>query len=263
MSLPWRSALITGASSGLGEALAERLAQGGVEVVLAARRVNKLQDLVKRIKTKGYKARVLPADVTRPDDTVHAIRRIDEIVGGLDMVVANAGLGFPQPVKTLTWENASELFATNFMGAMATLTAVLPRMIARDRGHLVGMSSAIVYSSMPGAAAYRATKSGLTAFLDNIRSELSATNVKATAIHPAFVETPLADNLRRASFRAEKRLHDVMTAREAAELIVRRLPGAPARIDFPRMTVMMIRLMGALSTNAADALEERTTVVSI
>ncbi len=248
--LPWRTALVTGASSGIGEALSERLARDGVEVVLAARRLEKLEALASKLEASGAKARPLRLDVTRTEETVEAIRRVDDEVGGLDLIVANAGLGRPQSARTLTWENTSEVFAINFMGAMATLTAVLPRMIERGRGHLVGMSSLVVYAPTPGAAAYRASKSGLTALLENLRAELGNTGVSATAIHPGYVETPMADNFRTRGPDGEllpaKRPPVIVSAEDAASLIVGRLRKAPARIDFPFSLMMMIKSVGAL-----------------
>lgn len=250
---PWRTALVTGASSGIGAALAVRLAQSSVEVVLAARRVSVLHGLVEEIRSEGGSARALELDVSNPDDTVAKIRRVDEEVGGLELVVANAGVGRPQPARTLSWEMAADVFAINFMGAMATLTAVLPEMVVRGRGHVVGMSSVAVYSPAPGGSAYRATKCGLTAFLENLRAELGGTGVGVTAIHPGFVRTPMAD-----AFDVEPPV--VVTAEVAAEIIVRRLAHAPARIDFPLSVVLAMRAMGALPAFARDAIVRRISL---
>src|SRR5690606_29709243 len=173
------------------------------------------------------------------------------------LVVANAGLGRPQSARTLTWENSADVFTTNFIGSMATLTSVLPRMVERGRGHLVGMSSIAVYAPTPGGAAYRATKSGLTAFLENLRAELGDTGVRTTAIHPAYVETPLADNFRAKGPDGEvlpsKPPPGIVSAEDAANLIVRRLRKEPARIDFPLPLVMMVKSIGALPEGVQGA----------
>lgn len=262
--LPWRTALVTGASSGIGEALAEHLARHGVEVVLAARRAEKLETLVETIERAGGKAHALPLDVTRHDETVQAIRRADDQLGGLDLIVANAGLGRPQSARTLTWENTAEVFSINFMGAMATLTAVLPRMVERGRGHIAGMSSVAVYAPTPGGAAYRATKSGLTAFIENLRAELGDTGVRATAIHPGYVETPMAENFRVKGPDGEllpaKPPPVIVSAQDAAKLIVSRLRKAPARIDFPFSLVMMVKSIGALPEILQGPIVRKMTV---
>ncbi|HWL86012.1 MAG TPA: SDR family NAD(P)-dependent oxidoreductase [Polyangiaceae bacterium] len=247
---PWRNALVTGASSGIGAALAHRLAEGGTEVVLAARRVALLETLADAIRTRGGNARVLEIDVMRPDEAVAAIRRADADVGGLELVVANAGIGRPQSARTLSWEKTSSVFATNFVGAMATLTAVLPEMVRRGRGHLVGISSVAVYGPTPGGTAYRASKAGLTAFLDNLRIELGSSGVHVTAVHPGFVRTPMAD-----AFTIQPPI--VLSAEDAADRIARRLLKAPARIDFPFSMVQAIRMLGALPAFVRDPLVRR------
>jgi short-subunit dehydrogenase len=246
----WRTALVTGASSGIGAALAKRLARDGVEVVLAARRGSLLERIAGEIASAGGKARPVVLDVASPDAAVDAIRRADDELGGLDLVVANAGLGRPQSARTLSWEKTSDVFRTNFLGAMATLTAVLPRMVSRGRGHLVGVSSVAVYAPTPGGSAYRATKSGMTSFLENLRAELGGTGVSTTAIHPGFVRTPMAD-----AFTAQPPL--VLSADYSADLIVRKLRRAPARIDFPLSIVWMLKLMGALPAFIRDPIVRR------
>lgn len=250
MEVRWRSALVTGASSGIGAALSARLAAEGVEVVLAARRAALLMELAERIEAAGGRARVLELDVADPEATVLAIRAVDEAVGGLDLVIANAGVGRPQSARTMTWEKVREVFAINFMGAMATLTAVLPRMVERGRGHLVGISSVAVYSPTPGGSAYRATKSGLSVFLQNLRAELGGSGVDVTAVHPGFVRTPMAD-----AFDIDP--PGVWSAERAAAHIVRKLAKAPARIDFPFAVVMGMRSMGALPSFLRDPLVRR------
>ena len=250
MALPWRTALVTGASSGIGEALALRLADDGVEVVVCARRRERLDELVARIRDNGGRARAATMDVTDPDATVEIIRRADRDVGGLDLVVANAGLGRPQAAATLGWEQSRDVFATNFMGAMATLTALLPKMVERGRGHLVGVSSVAVYAPTPEGSAYRATKAGLTAFLENLRAELGATGVKITAVHPGFVQTPLAD-----AFAIQPPF--VVSAEQAARHMVRKLRSAPAKIDFPWPVVLMMKLIGWTPAFLRDPLVRR------
>lgn len=188
--------------------------------------------------------------MTRPDEVAERIRRADDDLGGLDLVVANAGVGWPQPARTITWETTRDLFATNFTGAMATLTAVLPRMVERRRGHLVGVSSVAVYSPTPEGSAYRGSKAGLTAFLENLRAELGASGVHVTVVHPGFVRTPLAD-----AFPMDPPF--VLSADEAARRMAKRLARAPARIDFPWPVVLMMRLMGSLPAMLRDPMVRR------
>lgn len=247
---PWRTALITGASSGLGEAIAKDLSSRGVEVVLAARRGERLEALASELRARGGRVHTEVLDVSRPEATVEAIRRIDASVGGLELVIANAGIGQPLPGLSLTWERVAPVLSTNLVGAIATLTAVLPQMIARGRGHLVGMSSLAVLAPVPGGSAYRASKCGLSAFLENLRAELGGTGVRVTAVHPGFVRTPLADAF-------TVRPPFMLEADEAAAIITRRLLRAPARLDFPLPVELGMRLLAALPGPVQGALVRR------
>ncbi|MEJ7733133.1 MAG: SDR family NAD(P)-dependent oxidoreductase [Polyangiaceae bacterium] len=186
-ALPWRTALITGASSGIGRGLAERLAAGGVHVVLAARREALLAEVAAGITARGGKARAEVLDVSDTEKTVAVVRAVDAELEGLDLVVANAGVGAPQAAEGQTvsfeWENLAGAFHTNFCGAAATLTAALPRMVARGRGHLVAIGSLASFGALPDAAAYCAPKAGLAMLLECLRLDLRGTGVKVTSVH--------------------------------------------------------------------------------
>lgn len=247
---PWRTALVTGASGGIGLAVARSLAAAGVEVVLAARRTDVLASETEKICNEGGRARALTLDVARTDEAVERIRTTDDEIGGLELIVANAGVGRPQPAHQLRWEEARDVFSTNFMGAMGTLTALLPRMVARKNGHLVGISSAAAYAPAPGGSAYCGTKSGLTAFLENLRIELHGTGVSVTTVHPGFVRTPGSE-----AFTVKPPI--VLSSERAGDIIVRRLRRAPARIDFPFSVVMMVKILGALPAFIRDPMIRR------
>ena len=154
-------------------------------------------------------------------------------------------------IHRLSWAKAAPLCATNFTGALATLTAVLPDMVAHGKGHLVGVSSVAAFGPTPNGTVYRATKAGLTAFLDNIRLELVGTGVTATAVHPGFVLTPMADNF-------SIRPPGALSPERAADVIVKSLARAPATIDFPLPVVAMLKLMDALPRAVSGAMLRRT-----
>lgn len=235
----YRTALVTGASSGIGQALARRLASLGTEVVLSARREPELQQLAHAIATAGGRARVLPLDVADTERTVAAIRSIDDELGGLDLIIANAGIGVMQRAAKLTWESIAAMCQVNFTGAVATLTAVLPRMIERGRGHLVGISSLAARAPLPSFATYCATKAGLSMFLEGLRADLHGTGVKVTAIHPGFVRTPMTAHNRFP-------MPFLMDCDEAVDVIMQKLPDAPATIDFPLPLAAAVKLYAAL-----------------
>ena len=187
----YRTAFVTGASSGLGRALATALAREGVFVGVAARRENELRELTKGMIDRGGRARSYPLDVSDVDATTATLRRADEEMEGIDLVIANAGVSNHCWSGKLTYAECADIIATNVQGAVATLTALLPTMVGRGRGHLVGVSSLAQYRGLPSAAAYSASKAFLSTFLEGLRVDLQGTNVDITDLRPGFVRTPM------------------------------------------------------------------------
>lgn len=185
-----RTALITGASSGIGRALAERLAARGTEVVLVARRIELLDQVRRGIESRGGRARALALDVSQPERVVEAIQHLDREIE-LDMVVANAGIAGSTPANKLTWEAIAPMFQINVIGAIATLTAALPAMIARNRGHVVGVSSLAGMRGLPKTAAYSSTKAALSTFLESLAIDLEGSSVYVSDVRPGYVKTDL------------------------------------------------------------------------
>lgn len=228
-----RTALVTGASSGIGAALAKRLCAEGIEVVLAARRVDALEELAAEIAAQGGKARVAAIDVAQPEAAIAEIQRIDEQLDGLDLVVANAGVAPGRWSGKLTWKDVSGIIDVNVAGATATLVAALPRMVERRRGHLVGISSIAAFRGLPKFAAYSASKAYLSAFLEGIRVDLRGTGVHVTDVRPGYVKTALnAGN---------DKLPFLMTADAAAAIIWKAIRAKRSMIAFPFPTATAMR----------------------
>jgi short-subunit dehydrogenase len=185
-------ALITGASSGIGAALARRLALRGFEVWLAARRLPDLEKEARAIESEGGRARALSLDVSKPEAAGEAVAALDHEIGGFDLVVANAGVGGPQkPVAQQTLAAFREVIEINLLGAVATILAVVPGMVARGRGHIVGISSLAAECPLPAGADYGTSKAALSFFLASAASDLIPRGVWVTDVHPGFVKTPL------------------------------------------------------------------------
>ncbi len=231
---PYRTAFVTGASSGIGEALARKLAAEGIEVVLAARRAGSLRAIATEIGRAGGKAYVRSLDVSDPRVAVEAIQALDDELGGLDLVVANAGRGEGKWGGKLEYDDCAPVIALNVAGATATLTAVLPRMVARGRGHLVGISSLAAYRGLPKFAAYCASKAYLSTFLESLRIDLRGTGVHVTDIRPGFVKTELTKDNGKMPF--------AMTAEAAAETIWRAIRTQKAVHAFPLPTATATRV---------------------
>lgn len=244
-----RTAFITGASSGIGTALAKMLASRGVTVALAARREEKLEAIAKEITEAGGKASVHPLDVSDPQATVAAVQAADDQHDGLDLVVANAGVGTGQWGGKLEWDDCATILSVNVAGATATLVAALPRMVERGRGHLVGISSIASYRGLPKFAAYSASKAYLSTFLESLRVDLRGTGVAVTDIHPGYVRTEMTEHNSSMPF--------VITAEDAAGRICKAIDSKRGVLTFPLPMAMTARAMSAMPNFLFDRVMKR------
>lgn len=246
--MPYRTALVTGASSGIGRALAKGLARQGTRVALAARREALLAALAGEIADAGGKALVAPMDVADTEISVRAVQHMDDEMGGLDLVIACAGAGPPDPSAVpYRWHSLAVPFHVNFCGAAATLTAVAERMVERRKGHLVGISSIASFGALPASAAYCAPKAGLSMLLDCLRLDLAASGVAVTAVHLGFVQTPMVVH-------RTGPMPQLVTPDEAARHILERLGSRPTTIDFPEPLASSAKIAALLPRSLRDRL---------
>jgi short-subunit dehydrogenase len=247
----WRNALVTGASSGIGRALARELATNGVPVMLAARRCEMLERVRAEIEARGGRARVVQLDVADTERAVPALRALDQQVGGLDLVIANAGVGAdPSAPAAYAWEAMRGALHTNLCGAAATLTAALPAMVARSRGHLVGIGSLASYGALPGAAAYCVPKAGLAMLLDCLRLDLVRSGVAVTHVRLGFVRTPMVE-------KSTHPMPQLLEADDVAMWVVRALRRRPREVVIPRTLAAATRVLAALPEAMREAIAAR------
>jgi short-subunit dehydrogenase len=240
-----RTALVTGASSGIGMALARCMALEGAEVALVARREKPLSDLCREISGAGGKARIFTLDVTDPKAVIATLERADDEMQGIDVVVANAGVGKARWGGALSWDDCREILSVNVLGAAATLTALLPRMVFRKRGHLVGISSLAQYRGLPNNAAYGASKAFLSTFLESLRIDLRGTGVGVTDVRPGFVRTAMTDQQ---DFERPFLMH----ADDAAKAILRGIKKDVPVVAFPWQLVAIARSSRLLPSSVYD-----------
>ena len=240
-----RTAFVTGASSGIGFELSKRLAKEGLEVGIAARREDELRKLAREIAEQGGRARVYPLDVADVEATTRALERADDEMGGVDLVVANAGIGNHRWSGKLSYRDCAPIIAVNVQGAVATLTALLSKMVERKRGHLVGISSLAQYRGMPYGATYSASKAFLSHFLEGMRVDLRGTGVAVTDVRPGFVRTPMTAP-------SPFPMPFLMDLDDAVETIVRGIRASSPIVAFPWQLATLMRAGTLMPTAIYD-----------
>ena len=187
--LKGKNVLITGASSGIGEALAREFARHGANLALAARRVERLESLAKELSTQG-KAIAISCDVTHDGDLEKAVERCHAELGDLDVVVANAGFGVVGGIEELSIEDFRRQFETNIFGVLRTVRATLND-LKKTHGRLAILGSVSGYAGMPGNAPYTMSKFAVRGLCECLTPELKKTGVSVTHIAPGFVNSEI------------------------------------------------------------------------
>jgi len=183
-------ALVTGASRGIGRAVAHALAERGAIVGLAARSTSELEALARELPGAHHP---LTCDVALPASIATAIEDFVAATGGLDVLVANAGIAYYEPVATQSLHKIEQMTEVNWLGTVYTVKAALPFLLDGG-GHIVVMSSGAGLRGFPGAAAYSATKAAQRMFAEALRHELAGTGVSVTTVFPGEIRTSLHDH---------------------------------------------------------------------
>ncbi len=220
------TAVVTGASSGIGRALATALAAKGARVGVTARRGDMLDELVREVRSSGGTIEAATADVADRAAITAAIHRLEATLGPTDLLIANAGVGLPSGVGPDHVAAVEQMVRVNLLGVVYAFDSVLPGMLARKSGHLVAVSSLAAYKGLPGSAGYCASKAAVNAYCEGLRIELRSRGVAVTCVCPGFIDTPM-------TAKNPKPMPFLMTADEAARRIVTALRRKPAVFNFP------------------------------
>lgn len=184
--------LLTGASSGIGNEMSLQIARKGAILGLLARRREELEKLHREIENMGGKAQMFAVDVTDKDGVHAAAKNFREEFGKIDVMIANAGIGGGAVhAKDIKPEDFAKVVNVNLFGAVNSITAVLPDMIAKNSGQLVAISSLAGFRGLPKSASYCASKSAMIALFESVRLDLLKTNIDVSIITPGFIKTPL------------------------------------------------------------------------
>ena len=195
--------LITGASSGIGEAVALELSEANHTVIVGARRTDRLEDLVSRIEASGGVARAHRLDVTSRDDFARVVSATLEEFGRIDVVVNNAGVMPLSPLNALKVNEWDHMVDVNIKGVLNGIAAVLPTMEAKGSGHIINVASIGAHRVSPTAAVYCATKYAVWAISDGLRQETD--KLRVTVVSPGVVTSELAETISDESARAAMR----------------------------------------------------------
>ena len=185
-----RTALITGASSGIGAAIAGRLAEQGVRVALAARSEEKLREVAAGLPA-GSESMIVPADVGDEEQVRHMVAETEKRFGAIDLLVNNAGFGIFKPIVELTAEEFDGIIRVNLRGAFLCMKYTLPGMYERERGTVVNISSVAGKHGFAGGGAYCSSKFGLMGLTECVFQEARTHNVRIVTISPGSVDTPM------------------------------------------------------------------------
>jgi NADP-dependent 3-hydroxy acid dehydrogenase YdfG len=187
--------IITGASSGIGEATAKLLASKGSKVVLGARREQELKQLVDEIQGDGGQTLYQVMDVTNPSDNADIVELAKETFGGVDVIFLNAGIMPNSPLSALKTDEWNQTVDVNIKGVLNGVAAVLPTFVSQKSGHIIITSSVAGLKSYPGGVVYGGTKWFVRDFMEVLRMESAqeGTNIRTATIYPAAINTELLD----------------------------------------------------------------------
>jgi short-subunit dehydrogenase len=224
---PGRCVLITGASSGIGRALARDLAQRGARVGLMARGAGELAAVAKEIVDRGGVAECRSVDVTEASSLQAAAGELEQALGPCDVAVACAGIFRETKIDPLDPAAVHAVMNTNVLGVSNLLAAVLPGMLQRGRGNLAAVASIAGYLGLPGSGAYCASKAAVITLLQSLRLELAPRGISVTTISPGFVDTPMITEEERRTVRG------LFSAEETARRTALAIERGQAEVAFP------------------------------
>jgi len=187
--------VITGASSGLGEAAARLLAAEGAAVVLGARRLERIRSLADELSGAGGKALAIATDVTDRDQVKALVDAAVETYGRVDVMINNAGLMPHSPLERLKVDEWDRMIDVNIKGVLYGIAAALPHMQQQKSGHIINVSSVAGHKVLPAGAVYSATKHAVRALSEGLRQEVKAYNIRTTVISPGAVATELPNSI--------------------------------------------------------------------
>jgi short-subunit dehydrogenase len=232
-------AVITGASSGIGRALAELLARRRCKLGLIARRRSLLDELAGKLRETGAAVEVATADVADRDQLLQAFAHLREKLGPVDVMIANAGVNTPNGLDPWDAPGQLHVFRVNLFGVIVAIEAVLPEMLARKSGRIAAVSSLGADRGVPPYAAYCASKAAVNVYMDALRMQVRGTGVLVTNLVPGYVRTPMVEGVPRP-------MRFILEPEVAAERMLRAIERGVAVYRFPLPSSLFMRMVRVL-----------------
>lgn len=254
--LSGRVVAITGASSGIGAAIARRAAVEGAAVAVCARRSDRLDALVSELELGGGHALAVPGDVTDQEDMRAFVDRTLAGFGRLDIMVCNAGIGYHGPFETTPKVAMERLVDVNLMGTFYAAQAALVAMRDRGQGHIIVVSSIVGRRGVGGSAVYSATKAAQIAFVESLRSDCVGTHIQASAVLPISTATEFRDAIARDFGHAVKGVGPRQSADVVAQAVIRCMLSPRAEV-YPYRVAWLLSVLNVLAPGLTDRIVRR------
>ena len=256
MELRGRTAVITGASSGIGLACAERFAAAGINVVLGARRTDLLDAAVQRITAAGGRAEATTTDVAVEDDVNRLVTRAIEAFGNVDIMICNAGFGYYGTVEGTPPDVMRRMIVVTFMGTYYATRAALPSFRAHARGHLVLVSSVVGQRGISQMSGYSATKAAQRGFAESLRTEFDGSDIHVSIVYPISTTTEFRTAMARDYGYTVAGLGPKQPADHVAKAIVACLR-RPRPEVYPYRPSQLLTIMNAVAPGFTDSFVRR------
>ena len=251
-----RVAVVTGASSGIGLAVARELARGGAAVVLGARRTEKLKEAVDAIRAGGGRAEAATMDVTREEDVARLVSLAESAFGSLDIMVCNAGFGFYGSVEDTPPEVMRRMMEVNFIGTYLGARAVLPVFRRQNRGHLMIVSSIVGQRGIAAMSGYSATKGAQVSFAESLRAEFAGSGVEISLVFPVSTETEFRSAMERDYGHSVSGLGPKQSVEVVARAMVAGIRSGAVEI-YPRRASKALAVLNVLAPRLTDRIVRR------
>jgi short-subunit dehydrogenase len=232
MNYSGKTAVITGASSGIGQECAEEFAKLQASLVLVSRDKNKLEETARKLSKYKTDILVCPCDISDKEQVSQMSRAVLEKFGTIDILVNNAGFGIYGVIKDTTIEDIELQMATNYFGMVYCIKAFLPKMLEKKSGHIVNVASVAASFGIPAMASYCASKFAMLGFSESLYHELKGTGVGVTVVSPIMVKTNFFNNK---SFDKMPRYSTALNANTVAKAVVRAASSPRLEIVVPQL----------------------------